>query len=164
MSGRRISQRLTQRLLRLEVRRTCRFELLGCAVTRACSQATCAPANFSSERWAARDRSAATPMTDDAAVLVWHAAPGECADGVVREAPRRQPRRVPGTLLLVTAAELADADAYEVSAYKRIKVMLSPARGPGRPYGTKPTSKSVRRMSAIRGKPDVTQIYLDGRV
>jgi hypothetical protein len=30
--------------------------------------------------------------------------------------------------------------------------------------GTKPTSKSVRRMSANRGKPDVTQTYLDGRV
>ena len=30
--------------------------------------------------------------------------------------------------------------------------------------GTKPTSKSVRRMSASRGKPDVTQTYLDGRV
>ena len=31
---------------------------------------------------------------------------------------------VPGTLLLVTAAELAAADAYEVSAYKRIEVVL----------------------------------------
>ena len=27
--------------------------------------------------------------------------------------------------------------------------------------GTKPTSKPVRRMSAIRGKPDVTQAFLD---
>jgi gamma-glutamylcyclotransferase (GGCT)/AIG2-like uncharacterized protein YtfP len=31
---------------------------------------------------------------------------------------------VPGTLLLITAAELAAADAYEVSAYKRIEVVL----------------------------------------
>src|SRR3954451_8510190 len=31
---------------------------------------------------------------------------------------------VPGTLFLVTAAELAAADAYEVSAYKRIEVVL----------------------------------------
>ena len=31
MSGRKISQRLTQRLRRLEVRRTCRFEALACA-------------------------------------------------------------------------------------------------------------------------------------
>jgi hypothetical protein len=31
-------------------------------------------------------------------------------------------------------------------------------------YGTKPTSKSVRRMSALRGKTDVTQRCLDGRV
>jgi hypothetical protein len=31
MSGRRILQRLTQRLRRLEVRRTCRFEALACA-------------------------------------------------------------------------------------------------------------------------------------
>ena len=30
--------------------------------------------------------------------------------------------------------------------------------------GTKPTSKSVRRMSAVRGKPDLTQTCLDGRV
>ena len=28
-------------------------------------------------------------------------------------------------------------------------------------YGTNPTSKSVRRTSAIRGKPDVTQAFLD---
>jgi hypothetical protein len=32
------------------------------------------------------------------------------------------------------------------------------------PVGTKPTSKSVRRMSAIRGKPDMTQTCLDDRV
>ena len=31
---------------------------------------------------------------------------------------------VPGTLFLITAAELAAADAYEVSAYKRIEVVL----------------------------------------
>jgi hypothetical protein len=31
MSDRRISQRLTQRLRRLEVRRTCKFEALACA-------------------------------------------------------------------------------------------------------------------------------------
>jgi gamma-glutamylcyclotransferase (GGCT)/AIG2-like uncharacterized protein YtfP len=31
---------------------------------------------------------------------------------------------VPGTLLLITAAELAAADAYEVSAYRRIEVVL----------------------------------------
>ena len=31
---------------------------------------------------------------------------------------------VPGTLLLITAAELAAADTYEVSAYKRIEVVL----------------------------------------
>jgi hypothetical protein len=86
---------------------------------------------------------------------------GECADGVVRAAPRRQPDalpryasamieitdpqvvaasgarfhpmvvetgdpadEVPGTLFLITAAELAAADAYEVSAYKRIEVVL----------------------------------------
>jgi hypothetical protein len=34
MSGRRISQRLTQRLRRLEVRRTCRFEALACTPAR----------------------------------------------------------------------------------------------------------------------------------
>ena len=31
-------------------------------------------------------------------------------------------------------------------------------------HGTKPTSKSVRGMSAIRSKPDVTQTCLDDRV
>ena len=31
-------------------------------------------------------------------------------------------------------------------------------------HGTKPASKSVRRMSALRGKTDVTQRYLEGRV
>ena len=30
--------------------------------------------------------------------------------------------------------------------------------------GTKPTSKPVRRMSAIRGKPDVTQTCSDDRL
>jgi gamma-glutamylcyclotransferase (GGCT)/AIG2-like uncharacterized protein YtfP len=36
---------------------------------------------------------------------------------------------VPGTLLLITAAELAAADAYEVSAYKRIEVVLKSGKG-----------------------------------
>jgi hypothetical protein len=33
--------------------------------------------------------------------------------------------QVPGTLFLITEAELAAADAYEVSAYKRIEVLLA---------------------------------------
>jgi hypothetical protein len=35
---------------------------------------------------------------------------------------------VPGTLFLITEAELAAADAYEVSDYKRIEVSLRSGR------------------------------------